>query len=375
MARPTASATLTARALGRALLARQMLLARADVDVVTAVERLAGMQAQVAPPLFVGLWSRLARVTTADLVARAMDRSLVRGTLMRGTLHLVSATDFVAFRPTLGAMLLRALGSNLGTRLGDLDVATVVTCARRLFEGGPRAFDQLRSELAERFPHADERAPGHAVRMALPLVQVPDGEPWGWSAKADFLPADTWLGRAIAATTDEVAATRALVLRYLAAFGPATVADAQAWSGLSGLKPVFESLRAELVTFVDSRKRELFDLPDAPRPPEDTPAPARLVAAFDNLILSHDDRTRVVPEAARARITTKNLQIPATVLIDGLIDGTWTWRATKKAAELTVTSFSRWTRATAREVEAEGLAFLAAVAPGLGARVTIGAAT
>ncbi|MCC6621389.1 MAG: AlkZ family DNA glycosylase [Deltaproteobacteria bacterium] len=369
------SAPLSTRALGRALLARQMLLARADVDVVTAVRRLAGMQAQVAPPLFVGLWSRLLRVTPDDLVARVMDRSLVRGTLMRGTLHLVTADDLVAFRPTLGPTLLRSLAGTLGARLGDLDLDAVVAHARALYATGPRAFDRLRVELAQRFPDADERAPGYAVRMALPLVQVPEGAPWGWSAKAEFTPADDWLGREVPASTDDPAAARALVLRYLAAFGPASVKDAQAWSGMGGLAPAFEALRPELVVFRDARKRELFDLPDAPRPPEDTPAPVRLVAAFDNLILSHDDRTRIVPEAARPRLATKNLLIPATVLVDGLVDGTWTWKATKKAAELTVVPFSRWTKATAREVEAEGHALLAMVAPGLAPRVTTQAAT
>ena len=129
------------------------------------------------------------------------------------------------------------------------------------------------------------------------------------------------------------------MLRYLATFGPATPADAQAWSGMSGLRDTFESLRPRLVTFRDARKRELFDLPDAPRPDEDTPVPVRFVPDFDNLVLSHDDRTRIMADEHCSRVTLKNLQVRATFLVDGLVAGTWKSERKRKAAVLLIEPF------------------------------------
>ena len=142
---------------------------------------------------------------------------------------------------------------------------------------------------------------------------------WGFPPVADFTLADAWLGEPLA--TDD--APEPLVLGYLAAFGPATAADAQTWSGLTGIKPVLERLRPQVRVFRDERGRELFDLPAAPRPDDDVPAPPRFLPEFDNLVLSHADRTRVLADEHRGFVVTKNLRVRATFLWDGFACGTW----------------------------------------------------
>ncbi len=211
-------------------------------------------------------------------------------------------------------------------------------------------------------PKGDERAMGFVARMSLPLVQVPTapGEnEWGYPADSAFAHSEAWLGAALSATTD---APDELVLRYLAAFGPATVGDAQAWSGLQGLAPVFERLRPKLVTFADERKREQFDLPDAPRPPEDTPAPVRLLPDFDNLIVSRAD-ARFVPLAHRTKVFLSALRVRATFLVDGFVAGTWS--VAKKAGTATVTlePFAGLPRKVIAELESEAEALAKFVEP------------
>jgi hypothetical protein len=350
--------TLSRRALNRALLARQMLLERERVTAVDAVQRLGGMQAQVARPPFVGLWTRLQAFDRRELAAALHNRSVVRVTAMRGTLHLMTAADYAALRGTLQPMLSRGMQSVLRDRMSTFDMDEVHAEARRFFGKAPATFDALRDHLVKKFPAGDERAMGYAVRTHLPLVQVPTDALWAFPAAADFALADGWLGREISTTA---ASAEAMVLRYLAAFGPATPADAQAWSGMPGLRDVFETLRPSLVTFRDERKRELFDLPDAPRPDEDAAAPARFVADFDNLVLSHDDRTRIVADDHRPRVTLKNLQVRATFLVDGFVAGTWKSERKRKAAVLVIEPFGAVAKRTRTALEQEGerlLAFL-----------------
>jgi len=348
--------TLSPRDLSRATLARQMLLAREACDPVDAVERLAGLQAQLARPPFVGLWSRLAGFAREHLLAPIHARRLVRATMMRATIHLVSARDFVRFRAALQPAIAASVASILA-RVEQLDLERLVQVGRELLDERPRAFDELRPLLAARGLAGDERALGYAVRMFVPLVQVPnETAPWGWDAKAAFAVAESWLGAPMSLGGTE---TRELVLRYLAAFGPASVADAATWSGLRGLRETFEALRRELAVFRDERGRELFDLPDAPRPsPDDVEVPLRFLPDFDNLVLAHADRTRVVPEAHRSRMMSRNLQVAATVLVDGFVAGTWRVERARGAAVLAVRPFGKPTRAVRRALEEEGLALL-----------------
>ena len=347
--------TLSTRQLNRALLARQMLLERAETTALAAVERLVGLQAQVARPPFVGLWTRVAGFRRQELLDLLAGRHVVRATALRSTLHLMSSADFVALRGAIQPALARAMQSILRARAQALDLGALTAEARAFFGGAPATFDALRDHFKARYPEADERAIAYALRNHLPLVQVPTGSAWAFPAAADFALADAWLGREVPA---EPAPAHELVRRYLAAFGPATPGDAQVWSGLPGLRAVFEELRPALVTFRDERKRELFDLPEAPRPAADTPAPVRFLPEFDNLVLSHDDRSRVIADEHRPKVTLKNLQVRATFLVDGVVAGTWRIARTRKAAALLLEPFAPLARKTLAALEQEGDALL-----------------
>jgi len=340
---------LTRHALNRAALARQMLLDRERVPAVDAVARLAGMQAQEARPPFVGLWARVAGFARAELHAALHAREVVRATFLRGTLHLVGAEDYVAFRTPIQPMLAQALRV-LGTRAEGLDVDKLLPVARDVLAAGPQDFTSLRALLQERFPEVNDRALGYAVRTHLPLVMVPTADRWGFPSVARFTLADAWLGRPPAPGETP----HDLVLRYLAAFGPASATDVQTWSGLGRMKPVLESLRPRLRVFADERGRELFDLPDAPRPDADTPAPARFLPEFDNLLLAYDDRTRIVAEEYRARLVTRNLRVHAAFLWDGLVRGTWKITRKKARATLVMTPFEALPKPAGAALAEEG---------------------
>jgi hypothetical protein len=346
----TPAPTLTSRALNRATLARQLLLEREKVPLLRAVERLVALQAQQAKPPFVGLWSRVEGFRREDLTRLLQRREVVRATLMRGTLHLASAKDYVTLRGAFSSMLEASARSILRERAKGLDIAPLVEAAREYLLEEPRTFEEVRDYLVERHPRADERAMGFIVRMYLPLVQVPTDAEWGFPATTDFAVAESWLGTPL----DTGAALDTLVLRYLAAFGPASVSDVQTWTGLKGLKDVLASLKPRLLAFRDEKGRELFDLPKAPRPPEDTPVPPRFLPEFDSLVLGHDDRTRLVADAHRSRLITKNLRIPATFLVDGFVMGTWKVERKKTTATLVVEPFETLNKKTREVLAGEG---------------------
>ena len=342
--------TLTRQDLNRATLARQMLLQRAiDRDVASAVEGLAGMQAQEPKHPFIGLWTRLDGFSADELLRALTQRAVVRATLMRSTLHLFGAADYAALRLTLQPPMSVALRV-LGARAEGLDPEAVVSATRELLAGRPLAFDAIRAGLQERFPDVDDRALGYAARTLVPLVMVPDGDArWGYRRVCDFALAEEFLDGGLAP-----AAPAALVRRYLGAFGPASAADVQAWSGIAGLKPVLEEMRDELAVFADERGRELFDLPDAPRPGAAADAPVRLLPEFDNLVLAYDDRTRVIADEHRPLVTTKNLRVKATLLVDGVVAGTWTLAIKRKVATLELAPFGRLAKRVVNELTAEG---------------------
>ena len=314
------------------------------------------MQAQEPRPPFVGLWTRLRSFARDDLTAALRDRRMVRATMMRGTLHLVSARDYSALRPTLQPMLTASM-KLLGDRAAGMDLAQVLPAARRLLAERPRAFEETRAALVEEFPGVNDRALGFATRMSLPLVMVPTDDRWGFPQNAAFAVAEEWLSEPLA----DAPAPEQLVLRYLAAFGPASVADAQEWSGLGGLRPVFDALRPKLVTFRDEPgRRELFDLPDAPRPDPSVAAPPRFLPEFDNLVLAHADRTRILADEHRGRVVTKNLRVHATFLLDGRVRGTWRIERKRGAATLSLEPFER---IDAAALAGEGEALLRFVEP------------
>ncbi len=312
---------LTLRALSRATLARQMLLAREKISAVAAVERLAGMQSQLARTPYVGLWSRARKFERKALDDALEKRTLVRATLMRGTIHLFSAKDYVAFRGVLQRALDTAMKAILRDRVSAIDLAKLKKLARAFFADA-HSFDDFRKAIEK--DGGDVRAKAHIVRCVVPLVQLTGG--------ARFTLADAWLDKKIPETHD----AHDLVKRYLGAFGPATIGDAQSWCGIPDLAATFEDLRDELVTFRDEKKRELFDLPKAPRPGEDAPAPPRFLPEFDNILLSHKDRRRVISDEHRKAVYLPALRVAPTFLVDGFIAGTWQCARAKNKATLTL---------------------------------------
>ena len=340
---------LSARALGRATLARQGLLERTEVSVTQACERFGGFQAQEARPPALGLWNRVAGFEVEQLRRAAKRGTVVRAVLMRGTIHLVSAKDFAWMRPTVQPVL---SGGMRYPGIEDLDLPKVLQAARALLADEPRTFGALRDALSERFPGEEPRALGSAVRLSLPLTMVPTGDPWGWPPDSRF---------ALAETGGEDPA--ALLRRHLAAFGPATAADVQAWSGLKGMKDVIAGMADELVEVRDERKRTLWDLPSAPRPGEDAAAPARFLPSWDSVVMAHKDRTRVVPEEHRAKLTSKNLRVLPAFLWDGIVAGLWGLETKKGTATLEVRPFARLPRGARGALEAEAEAALAFAAP------------
>jgi len=329
-----------------------MLPEREKIPATKAIERLVGLQAQVAKPPFVGLWTRLEDFTRKELSDAFHKRRVVRVTAMRGTLHAMTSADYIALRGALQPMLTRGMTSILRDRVAGIDLEEIQDEGRAWFAKHTTPFDAFRDHLKSKFPKLDERALAYAVRTHVPLVQVPTTESqWAFPAAADFALADTWLSKKVSTAATPA---KTIVLRYLAAFGPATPADAQAWSGMNGLREVFEELRPKLVTFHDARKRELFDLPDAPRPDEGVDAPIRFIPDYDNLVLSHDDRTRVMADAHRSRVTLKNLIVRATFLVDGIVAGTWKSERKRKAAVLVIEPFGTIAKRARSEIEVEG---------------------
>ena len=304
------------RALGRATLERQLLLQRSEVSAGQAIEHLVGMQAQSPLAPYVGLWSRLDHFDPDDLARAVVERRAARAALMRATIHLVSAADCLALSPLTQPVLARAFsGQEFARNLAGLDLADVVVAARGLLSEEPLTRGELGARLSERWPDRDAESMAFAVTYMLPLVQVPPRGVWGSDGGARWATMDSWLG---GGEPPPALSREEVITRYLTAFGPATVADARTWSGFTGVAEVLERLRHRLRTFRDEQGRELFDLPDAPRPDPETPAPVRLLPEYDNLLLSHDDRTRVIAEGDRRRVFGRGA-----VLVDGYVRGAW----------------------------------------------------
>jgi hypothetical protein len=356
----TSPEILDARALNRALLARQWLLEPRRASALEAIEQLVGLQAQDVKAPYFQLWARLADFEAHELSGLLEQRAAVRIVLMRGTIHLVSAHDALLLRPLMDPVIGRATDGNWS--VGDVDRDVLVAAGRELVEAQPRTFAQLGALLAERFPDADPRALAQQIRALIPLVQVPPRGLWRQSGAAAHTSIEQWLDGVEAPEPS----LRTLIRRYLGAFGPASVQDMQKWSGISRLRPAFEDARSELVSFADAvTGRELFDLPDAPRPPGDTPVPPRLVGPFDNLVLSHADATRVLPTNYRRLTMTQNGLIAGMALIDGFVAGNWRIKATKQHALLTITSFNgkAYKKADAEALTHEGERLLRFAAP------------
>lgn len=347
------------RALNRALLARQLLLERVDRPVVEVVEHLVPIQAQVPVDPYVALWSRIHGFDAQELSGMIERREAVRGTLHRGTLHLATTRDFLAQRPLVQPVVERVFqsGSPFGRRLPGVDLQEVLDVALLLIDERPRTRSDLRSLLGERWPDRDADALAYAVAYLMPLVQVPPRGLWQRSGAPLLARLETWVGAAMDARPD----LDRMILRYLAAFGPASPADAAAWSGLRGLGEVFQRLRPQLVEFRTEVGRTLFDLPEAPRPDPGVPAPIRFLPQYDNVVLGHADRSRIVPDGARA-LALSQVWV-GSFLLDGMLGGTWRVRDERSGVVLDVAPREPLPPATTAELEREAWALVAFLRP------------
>lgn len=358
------------RALNRATLARQLLLERSDATPIDAVTHLVGLQAQAPWAPYHQLAARLDGFVPDELGTLLLERRVVRMAVMRGTIHLMTVADAAALRPHVQPVLDRGLTSNKERRdaLQGADIDAIAAAGAALLDGEVLTPGELGDRLAEAFPGILPSALATVVRDRVPIVQTPPRGVWGRTGGPTLTRFDTWVaGGARPVRPDDLPPPMPLgevVRRYLAAFGPASVKDVQTWSGLTRLAPVVAAMADELVAFSDDDGVVLHDLPDAPRPGPDVSAPVRLLGEFDNLILSHADRRRVVPEEHRARLATRNGMQPATVLVDGTVAGTWRVdRGTRSAAVDVELWATRSSKATRSAIESEGARLLDLLAP------------
>jgi hypothetical protein len=337
---------LTRRELNRSLLERQMLLRRVELPAIDVVERLVGMQAQVPTDPYTALWSRIEGFRPEELSQLIADRRAVRAVgLMRTTIHLVSARDALAIRPLLQPVLDRAWRySPFARRLAGAEVDDVVAAGLELLAERPYVATELGKRLQERWPDADANSMGYAIRFLVPVLQPPPRGLWGRGGLAHVETIERWLGRPL----DPSPSVDDIVLRYLAAFGPATAKDVQVWSWLTGMREALERLRPRLRTFRDERGRQLFDVPDAPFPDPGTSAPVRFLPEYDNIALSHDDRTRVID-----RKLTEPIWMRGSILVDGFVRGTWRMDSKRGESTLQIGLFDSLTSSDRADVEAE----------------------
>lgn len=343
------------RQLNRATLARQLLLERSDMPVLDAVHHLVGLQAQEPLDPYTALWSRLVGFNPDYLGKLLIDRQVVRIVAMRSTVHLLTADDCMELRPLMQEVLDKELRNHQQhrTHLAGLDLEPVIGHARGLLAEQPRTMAQLREELGAAFPDLDAPALAYAMRNQLPLVQIPPRGVWGQSGQVRYANAEDWLGGPVS----DAPSVEQMALRYLAAFGPAVAADVAAWSRLTGMRDVLERLKPQLQTFTDEHGRTLVDLPDAPRPDPDTTAPARFLPEYDNVLLSHKDRSRVISDDDR-RVAGVIAPFKGHVLYDGFWAGAWAIDRTSDTATLTVEHIHPLTPSAEQEIGEEGTALL-----------------
>ncbi|MGN7467797.1 winged helix DNA-binding domain-containing protein [Cytobacillus praedii] len=320
------------------------------MSIPEALEHLIGMQSQTPNSPYVSLWARIDNFKHETLSQLLLNRDAVRIALMRSTIFLVTKRDCLALRPLIQPVLDRTLKANFGQRLKDVDNNELAKISRDLVESQPRTLEELGKLLKEKWEDKDPSALAAAARNLVPLVQIPPRGIWGAKGKAIHASAENWLCQSLVTHNS----LESLILRYLKAFGPATISDIQTWSGLTKIRKVIEGLRLQLNTFLDEDGNELFDVSHAEFPDIDTPVPVRFLAEFDNILLSHKNRTRIIADEYRSRVFTVNGIIKATFLIDGYVQGLWRIEQNKKSSTLIIEPFKSLLQVDKDELAIEG---------------------
>jgi Winged helix DNA-binding domain len=357
-----AAQVLTRRALNRALLARQLLLKRHRMTAASTIERLVGMQAQAPNLPYVGLWARLQEFRHKELSRLVRTRKAVRTSLMRNTIHLVTTRDALRLKPLFQPLHERGYlrGSPWGKGMREADMGALMKAGKGIMEERPRTVAELGKLLAKRFPDGDSEALAYGVRYMLPLVFTTPRGIWMAGGPVALTTVEAWLGRSPGPAIEP----DQLVLRYLAVFGPASPADMRAWSGLA-MRDAFERLRPRLKIFKDEHGKELFDLPRAPRPDAEIEVPVRFLPDYDNILLAHADRTRIMAPGQHLGLFSSNGVMKGSVLVDGFVRAGWIPAKGTNATTLTVTPFVKpMSKSERPAIEEEGLRLLDFLAPG-----------
>ena len=340
--------TLSLRQLNRTLLARQFLLERLDLDCEKAIAALIALQSQIPNPPYIGLWTRLHGFEKRQLTALLESRAVARAPWIRSTLHLVMAEDHQRYQVVIQPALARGLRSFFGSRAKGLDIAKLIAIAKPFLEAAMPAIGALRDKLQEYEPNEDKQAMAYAVRSYLPLVQVPPSGAWGVGTRATYTTAESWLG---AASPLDL---RSLFRRYLAAFGPADVMDFQTWTGMTRLSSQLKATLDTLVSYHDKEGRLLYDLPGLPIVEEEKPAPIRFLPEYDNILIGHKHRGRILLEEHREKVFVSAGRVLGSVIIDGFIGAIWKIEREKTCAALRVTLFDKQTDDVLDAITAEG---------------------
>jgi hypothetical protein len=344
---------LSRRELNRALLARQLLLGRVRLSVPRAIERVGALQAQWPTSPYIGLWSRLEGFRHEQLMRAVERRQIVRATVMRTTLHHVTARDYLEYAGELRVRRTASLEAQIAKFPGGVDLDELARQVVLHASEQPRTRPELLRLLGLPKLELDDRRPWlvwQLLSARAGLVHAPQSSVWRMNTSGAFyVPVAAWLGAEPATGDDAVCA---LLRRYLAAFGPATRADAAQWTGLTvgALEPGFA--RLALRRFRDEDGRALYDLPRAPLPPGSTSAPPRFLPMWDSTLLAHEDRRRILPEAYRKVVILKNGDVRRTFLVDGFVAGLWTVVDGRVELE----PFEPIPRPARRELEVEGRA-------------------
>jgi Winged helix DNA-binding domain len=309
---------LSTRELNRALLARQLLLERSALPLTRALEQLGGLQTQYAPSAYIGLWTRLRDFPREALTTALQRRRAVQATLMRQTIHVVSARDYPLLAEAVREPRRAWWRRVQGRQAEGLDMDAVAALLRERLAAGPRRQAELASLLAAEGIAA---VAWSGAGLWLDLVRVPPSGTWEQRRADLYGLAEDWLGPWKVTGAE---AMEHLVRRYLGGFGPASAPDTASWAGMpvAAVRPALE--RVGVRRFRDEQGRELFDLRRAPLPHPDTPAPVRFLPTWDAALLVHARRTQILPEQHRSLVfNTKTPHSVGTFLVDGAVAGSW----------------------------------------------------